>query len=526
MADLLLNTFKIIQNLSNCSLVYILSGNQSECKIIHYYGELDENDPLLIELNSDIIKLNHSTASDIKYVSSFIRIQKVYNFHSLYINNVEHISSDKTILVCLSRNETLFNKSIKDKLSLCIPVINSFLLKYSKSDDDSTPLVSYEDKYNFLLNNTEDIVFNLNNHGVIISFNQLGARTLGLTASELTGKHLLDIVPDEDKENIINIISKILSNPHKQTFDLPVLDKQNKKIIFRINAKQIVIQKSLHGMICYGKNLANMNRNRIKIEELREKYKEATRLVAIEKDRARQQISVLEELNRLKNDFISNISHELRTPLASIIGFSETIASDPDMAGEMINEFNNIILVEGKRLAKLVNDILDFSKLETGEQVLEKSEFNIIDILRELHLVYVKNTDEKNITFSMNIPDAEIIIYADRERIIRVFSHVITNAIKFTNNNGRISIIVTDFLKEVEIIINDTGIGIPKDQLPYIFQKFNKLNRPGQQTQGAGFGLITVKQIVDAHKGLVQIKSDIDQGTSVVIRLPKNINNL
>lgn len=99
---------------------------------------------------------------------------------------------------------------------------------------------------------------------------------------------------------------------------------------------------------------------------------EANRLVSIEKQRSKRQKTILTELNRMKSEFVSNISHELRTPLASIIGFSETISSDPNMPTEMRNEFNEIILNEGKRLAKLINEMLDISRLEGGQIELFK----------------------------------------------------------------------------------------------------------------------------------------------------------
>jgi signal transduction histidine kinase len=245
-------------------------------------------------------------------------------------------------------------------------------------------------------------------------------------------------------------------------------------------------------------------------------------MISIEQDRAKQQITVLEELNRLKNEFISNVSHELRTPLASIVGFAETIVSDEDLPREMIEEFSNIILSEGKRLAKLINDILDFSNLETEKDTLEKTEFDIILVLKNLAKKWSKSAEEEGLTFSTEIPEAEIKIRADKERISNAISNLLSNAVKFTNKGGRVTLLARDFLKEVEIIVSDTGIGIPKEDIPKLFQKFSKVGRTGTQIPGAGFGLAMVKQIVDLHDGLVKVSSELNKGSTFIVKLPKS----
>ena len=212
-----------------------------------------------------------------------------------------------------------------------------------------------------------------------------------------------------------------------------------------------------------------------------------------------------------------------RTPLASIVGFAETIASDPELSKDMIAEFNNIIYSEGKRLAKLINDILDFSKLESEKEPLEKSKFDVLTLLRQLVENFKTQAEAKKIILTSKIPQAEVIIFADKERINNAISNVISNAIKFTKKEGRVTIIAQDFLKEIEIIISDTGIGIPKSEMPKLFQKFSKVNTPGTQLPGAGLGLSRTKTIIDLHNGLITIQSEVNKGTTVVIRLPKKL---
>jgi Signal transduction histidine kinase len=275
-------------------------------------------------------------------------------------------------------------------------------------------------------------------------------------------------------------------------------------------------------MLGIGRNITQRRFYEDKMKDLNSKLVEANRLISIERDRAKQKISVLEELNRLKNEFVSNISHELRTPLASIIGFSETISSDPAMPDETRNEFIEIILSEGKRLARLINDILDLSKIEGGKIELAKNNNDVIKILHEAIEANQKTAELKNLAFTYDMPEDEVILFCDRERILQVFNNVISNAIKFTEEKGRVKIIVQNFYKELEVIISDTGVGIPAKDIPHIFDKFFRVERPGTEIAGTGLGLVFVKQIVDSHNGLVTVQSEVNKGTTFVIKLPKS----
>ena len=258
------------------------------------------------------------------------------------------------------------------------------------------------------------------------------------------------------------------------------------------------------------------------LSELKPKLVEAERLIALERARSSHQKMMLDEVNQMKSEFVSNISHELRTPLASIVGFSETIASDPNMPVEMRNEFNLIILNEGKRLAKLINDVLDLSRMETGRIVINKSKVNIVKLIQRMINNNRGLVDAKNLSLTTELPSDEIIIEVDEERLLQALDSLMDNAIKFTSEGGRIKVILNNLYREVEIIITDTGIGIPRKDIPFLFQKFYKVNRPDSDIPGAGMGLVFVKQIVDLHKGLINIQSEPNKGTSVLIKLLKS----
>lgn len=382
-------------------------------------------------------------------------------------------------------------------------------------------LESSEERFRMLIDTAEDLIFILDGFGYISMVNKNGAKGLGYLPEEMLGKHFLEFIDKEDEAKIAEAFTKILNSSGITTFETVFLDSSDKGVTFEINAKPMMTDGEVTGMLSFGRNITKRKLDEQKIKDLNSKLIEASRIISIERERARHKITVLEEVNKLKSEFISNVSHELRTPLASIVGFAETIISDSDLPKETLNEFSNIILMEGKRLAKLINDILDFSQLESGEEELQKNSMNVIEVLEEVVKSLEDQIKEKKIVLSKEYLGEKIVISADKERLSKVFWNLVSNAIKYTNRDGRISIIVQDYGKEIEIAISDTGVGIPEKDLPNLFQKFNKVQKPGAQISGTGFGLVTVKQIIDLHKGFIKARSQVNKGTTFIIRLPK-----
>ncbi|MCB0742562.1 MAG: PAS domain S-box protein [Ignavibacteriae bacterium] len=382
-------------------------------------------------------------------------------------------------------------------------------------------LLDKSDYFHLLAESTSDIAFILNDQGNFVYGNKVFLNQLHYKQEELQGKHFFEFIEENSKPKVSNSFQKIISTKTAVKFETEIVPKVGIEQLYEITLTPIFNNDQLNALVGVGPNLGKVKSEKNKIEELLSKLTEANRLNAIERDRAQQKISVLNELNNLKNEFISNVSHELRTPLASIIGFAETIAEDKNLTVEKAEEFNSVILDESKRLARLINDVLDFSELESEKQKLNKNSLNIIDIINESNIAIKKECDNKKITFTAKIPQSEIMIYADEERVKKVISYILANAVKFTQPNGRITVIAQEFLKEVEIVISDTGVGIPEQNIPLLFDKFSKVKRLGQNLTGAGFGLVTVKQIIDLHKGLIRVKSEVNKGTSFIIRLPK-----
>lgn len=378
-----------------------------------------------------------------------------------------------------------------------------------------------EEKFKMLLETSKELIISLDSFGYVSHVNKNGAKSLGQTPGEIIGKHFLELIEEKNKNEIANAFQKILSSEDQTNFEAMLVDKFEHEIVFEFIATPVSDEGVISGMVVVGQDVTKSRENEEKIKELNNKLVEANRIISIERDRAKQQITVLEEINKLKNDFISRVSHEFRTPLASIVGFAETLTSDEDLPEDMVAEFSTIILTEGKRLAKLINDVLDFSKVDAEDAKLNRTNIDIVSLLKKQIETFEIQAKEKLITLTKEIPEAEILIHADSEMVAKALSCIIENAIKFTNKDGRISIIAQDFLKEVEIAVNDTGVGISEEDIPHLFEKFSKFETNGLQSNGPGLGLAFVKRVVDLHHGLIQVKSELNKGSSFIIRLPK-----
>lgn len=371
-----------------------------------------------------------------------------------------------------------------------------------------------------LLDLSDDLIFFLDPEGRFIKLNKLGALNLDYDSSDLTGKHFFSLLDEVHYDKAVKLFSEMLAGEEWIRFDAVLKSRLGNKYSYNITLKKFSDGNQLTGVGGIARNISLKIRNETKISELESRLIEASRMISIERARWKQDKSVLEELNKLKSEFISNISHELRTPLASIIGFSETIMSDPEMSAEMRDEFNGIILTEGKRLARLINEILEISRMESGKVNLVKTDVSLLSILNEAVDLNRDYFGKKNLNFTFEYPEEDIIISGDREKLVNVFNGLLNNAVNFTPVNGRIKLLLHKMNKEAEIIISDTGVGIPEKDIPQIFQKFYSTGHAFTDIPHSGLGLVFVKQIIDLHKGLILVHSEINKGTTFVIKLP------
>ena len=237
-------------------------------------------------------------------------------------------------------------------------------------------------------------------------------------------------------------------------------------------------------------------------------------------------VTKAKEVNRIQNDFISSVSHELRTPLTSILGFSSTILRKKNIPEETKTEFLEIIQKESKRLSHLIEDLLSISKNNSGETEYNFKKVSFINIVKDVIDVFKPQADKKGIKLSFEYENDLPMISGDHDSLHQVVLNFVSNAIKFTNANGKIDITLQKYANSVLFEISDDGLGIPLADQNKIYDKFFRVYRPGLEIPGTGLGLSIAKQIIDAHNGIIKLKSKPDSGSRFMIFLPISIKDI
>ena len=223
------------------------------------------------------------------------------------------------------------------------------------------------------------------------------------------------------------------------------------------------------------------------------------------------------DTEQMRKEIVANVSHELRTPLTSIIGFIKGIL-DGVITKDEEEKYLSIAYEEANRLKELTKDIVDVAKLESGNMKLNKETFVLNNLVHDVYIELEDMVKEKNLDFILEEKDKDIEINADKSRIRQVLINILNNSVKFTDK-GEIVLTIEKSDGKAKITVKDTGIGIQKDKISYLFNKFYTANDYGNATSGAGLGLNIVKTIIDMHNGSVNIESEVNKGTTVTVIL-------
>lgn len=229
-----------------------------------------------------------------------------------------------------------------------------------------------------------------------------------------------------------------------------------------------------------------------------------------------QQLAKQEET---RQQFISDVSHEFQTPLTAIQGFA-TILKNEELPLVQRQKYADIILFHSKRLSTLSKNMLQLTILDGEDVKLETSEFSLIEQLSRVIETQDNLALSKNIEIEFQLPKNDIRIEADESRLEQVWINLVNNAIKYTNENGVVTISVKKSSKEVEVTIEDTGVGMSKEAISHIFERFYRQDK-SRSIEGNGLGLSIVKRIIDLHRGTIDVKSREDGGSKFIIRLPQ-----
>ncbi len=228
-----------------------------------------------------------------------------------------------------------------------------------------------------------------------------------------------------------------------------------------------------------------------------------------------------EKIDQERREFVANVSHELRTPLTSMKSYLEALEDgalhDPTIAPK----FLNVAQTETERMIRLVNDLLQLSKMDSKDYCLKLETIDITNFLNSIIDRYELVSDHEKISFQRNIPDRTTFATVDRDKLIQVIDNILSNAVKYSPEGGKICVLLAENNHDFTISVSDEGVGIPKESLPKVFERFYRVDKArSRKLGGTGLGLAIAKQIVLAHGGNIWIESEWSVGTTITLTLP------
>jgi signal transduction histidine kinase len=229
----------------------------------------------------------------------------------------------------------------------------------------------------------------------------------------------------------------------------------------------------------------------------------------------------LKESDRLKDELVQNVSHELRTPLTFVKGYVDLL-----MDGEMglvtpsQQDALQIVAMKTDEITRLIDDIITLQRIDAGN--LQLTYQSLAEIVQTAVVNHRLVAEKNGLTIECHVPEHVAPVLIDKGRINQVLDNLITNAVKFSPNGGIISVTLLDHPDELQVIVSDRGIGMPRDKQPRIFDRFYQIDGTSRRRfGGTGIGLAIVKRIVDAHHGKIWVESELNQGSSFSFTLPK-----
>lgn len=301
--------------------------------------------------------------------------------------------------------------------------------------------------------------------------------------ANVEGSNFKFIVKDK---NILEIFHKYVGSTQNEVIELDIRDN----LVYRIKIDPVYLQDSKHAIIG----------SIINIEDITE----------------------LVKLENMRRDFVANVSHELKTPLTSITGFVETLKINDDIDKDTRNHFLDIIEKESNRLKGLIEDILLLSSIENGQD-LSYEQVKLFDVFKEVYEITQYIASSKNITVSYNFEDKDVHILAVRDNVKQIFLNLVDNGIKYTPENGRIEVLQHYDENKQNIILEfkDNGIGIPKESLNRIFERFYRVDKArSRDIGGTGLGLAITKHIVKSLGGTIEVESILGVGSDFIVTIP------
>jgi len=367
-----------------------------------------------------------------------------------------------------------------------------------------------EVQYRELVENANSIILRMDMKGNVTFFNRYAQNFFGYGQEEILGRNVVGTIvapTDASGRDLKAMIDDMSLNPARYT------NNENENIlrggerVWIAWTNKAILDKDgcVREILCIGNNIT--------------KLKEAEEEVLKAKEAA-------ESANRAKSSFLANMSHELRTPLNAIIGFSELMKDESvGPLNEKQKEYLGYVWDSGKHLLSLINDILDLSKVEAGKMELEPGEFDLRDLFKKSLIFMSEKAAKHAITLSVDAKEGVGIINADERKVKQVIFNLLSNAMKFTPDGGKIGIDAKKTEKnEILVCVWDTGIGIEEKDSRKVFSEFEQIDSEySRKYAGTGLGMPLSKKFIELHGGKMWFESEgKDKGTRFYFTLPLN----
>lgn len=359
-----------------------------------------------------------------------------------------------------------------------------------------------------IFNSVNDAIFIFDVYGNIIDVNDTTTRIYGYSYEELIGMNIKYIISENSPYTVDEILKRISKEKNSDQWIVEVIAKNK-------NNKEFWIEANI--------SIKMFDEKDAVVATVRDITERKNAEFALQKETL--------ELEKLRTEFFANISHELKTPLNIILGAIQLIARDIKDEEKSIDKrkiINNLNIEKQNcfRLLRLINNLIDSTKLDSGYFELSMVNCNIVEVVEEITLSVAQYINNNNINLIFDTDVEEKILACDLDKIERIMLNLLSNCIKFTNEGGSIFVNIFDGEEYITISVEDTGIGIPKEKIDIIFDRFRQVDKSFTRNyEGSGIGLSLVKSLLEMHGGIISVESKYGVGTKFIMKFPVKVLN-
>ena len=386
-------------------------------------------------------------------------------------------------------------------------------------------LYAEEDRYRLLARNMTDVITRHGRNGTVLFVSPAAETLFATKVSELHGHHLFDRVHVADRPAYLTALADAAALGEARSVEFRVRrDASERDGVEPAGKRQLAPQFIWVEMRCRRLERAGAEGEPEVVAVMRDVTERKVQEQALDHARAEA-----DQANAAKVKFLANMSHELRTPLNAIIGFSDMLVNEEQMRldGARRREYAKLINDSGSHLLAVVNGILDMSKMETGDFEISPEPFGPAQVIGNCCDILALKARESGLDLTMRLPADLPEITADKRAFKQILLNLISNAVKFTDRGGRVTVAATIEAADILVVVEDTGIGISADDLPRVGQPFFQARGAyDRRHDGTGLVLSIVQGLVALHGGEMSIASRLGEGTRVTVRLPVNCEDV